>query len=204
MVIDHIEGYFVIVFIIFQTETLVQGQYLYYSFVFLMVVRWLPWCQTSSPHSIEEIEWESRAVTCTYVQKNKHFQKHWKDSWCHRATSIGKEDWESEVLPISAPVVEADERKRDECWVSQSPMSVIMNFIKVFVSWGLCQISLNEPWKQQKYQVAKQRRRTLESDSPNFMPWLSHLLRGMALEKSLFLLEPIISSLIINNTMSYG
>jgi len=55
-------------------------------------------------------------------------------SWCHRATSIGKEDWESEVLPISAPVVEADERKRDECWVSQSPMSVIMNFIKVFVS----------------------------------------------------------------------
>lgn len=34
------------------------------------------------------------------------------------------------VLLNSAPVVEGDERKRDECWVSQSPMSVIMNFIK--------------------------------------------------------------------------
>jgi len=43
MVIDHIEGYFVIVFIIFQTETLVQGQYLYYSFVFLILSsrKWL-------------------------------------------------------------------------------------------------------------------------------------------------------------------
>lgn len=38
------------------------------------------------------------------------------------------------ILPISAPVVEGDERKRDECWVSQSPMSVIMKLIKVFVS----------------------------------------------------------------------
>lgn len=145
MVIDHTEGYFVIVFIISQTETLVQGQYLYYSFIFLIVVRWLPWCQTSSPHPIEEIKWESRAITCTWVQKNifRSTEKTYT-SWCHRATSIGKEDWESEVgFTNSAPVVEGDERKRDECWVSQSPMSVIMNFINVFVSWGLCQISLN-------------------------------------------------------------
>ena len=40
--IEHVEGYFVISFIFSQTATLVQGQYLYDSFIFLMVVRWLP------------------------------------------------------------------------------------------------------------------------------------------------------------------
>lgn len=43
-------------------------------------------------------------------------------------------DWKGEGLPIPASVVEADKRERDGdgCWVSQSLVSVIMNFTKVF------------------------------------------------------------------------
>lgn len=112
--------------------------------LFLMVVRQLPWppdIKSTSNGGVKSGKvMPATCRMCSFYQGSKTFPRSTEQtyiSWpelCHRATSI-RETGKVRFLPLLASVVEADKRERDGdgCWVRQYFVSVIMNFIKVFV-----------------------------------------------------------------------